>query len=278
MIRAATGTDYDHVMALVPELGVDDPVPTRDHWISQIAPHTRIAERDGAVLGYISFRRMIDVGHVRNLVTAPHARGRGIGSELMHAAAAEMRAAGLAEWQLNVKVDNRPALELYTRLGLKVEHRTTALRVAWALVDRLSHATSLSSATNVVALPLAESEDDDVERALGMLAGRIAMSRNHSNPRYFYQLRDETCAAVGFACFDAAYPGAMPFRVARPELAVGLLAALRPHANAGDAAFQLVIDDDQALVERMIAAGAEVRTQLLNLRGPLPVSQPDRAA
>jgi len=272
MIRAARSTDYQPVMGLFAELGVDDPLPTAARWASELAPHILVAERDGALLGYINFRRLTDVGYVRNLVTAPHARGRGIGRELMRAAAGELRAAGLAEWLLNVRVDNAPALQLYDRLGFKVEHRTTALRIAWTLVAELPRDPT------VVTLPLAESEDDDVERALGLLGGRIAMARHRSGPRYLYQQRDAACAPVGFACFDPEYPGVMPFHVARPELAGGLLAALAPHARPDDATFQLIVDDDDALVDQLVARGAEVRMRLLNLRGPLPDSQPDRAA
>ncbi|HEU0035050.1 MAG TPA: GNAT family N-acetyltransferase [Kofleriaceae bacterium] len=259
MIRAATADDYDAFAGLFPQLGVEDPTPTRERWVTDLVSETLVSERAGSIDGYISFYTLSAVGYVRNLVVAPGARQQGIGGELMRAAASALRERGVAEWHLNVKRDNAAAIRLYESLGMRVEHRTIVLRLAWTQVPQLP-------AEPAVALPVAPDEDDDVERALGMLAGRIAMGRKRSG-RVQLQLRDETCAPVGYATFDPML-GAMPFRVLRPALARTLLEALRPHASQDTV--RVVCDDDVALEQLLIGSGAETVLELLHYRGRVP--------
>jgi hypothetical protein len=83
--------------------------------------------------------------------------------------------------------------------------------------------------------------------------------------RVLVQLRDVTCAPVGFASFDPALPGAMPFRVARPQLAGTLLAALAPHAKADW--IQVVVEDDAAVRAELIGIGSDPKLELLHYRG-----------
>lgn len=260
VIRGATKEDYATFATLFRELGVDDPTPTADRWTSDLVRNTLISERDGRVDGYINFYKLSEAGHVRNLVVAPEARGDGIGVELMRAAARALRAGGAGEWHLNVKCDNTAAIKLYEKLGMRVEHRSSVLRLGWAQLDALPREAA-------IALPVAPDEDDDIERTLGLLAGRIAMCRVPPG-RVLIQLRDERCATVGFASFDPKLPGIAPFRVVRPELAGTLLAALRPHST-GDWV-QLVAEDDAALSRLLVSAGAEVRLELLHYCGALP--------
>ncbi len=264
-IRAARAADYAAYVAMFAELGIEDPVPTEARFTDELARNMLICERVGAVIGYVLFDRLAANGYVRNLVVMPAARGGGVGAALMAAAAAELRARGARDaWHLNVKVDNTGAIRLYERLGMRVEHASVALRLAWARLDDLP-----AEAAPVRALPVAPDEEDDIERALDMLSGRIEMARVRSGV-VLRQLRDERLAPVGFACFDPAFPGAFPFCVARPALAGALLRALAPHARPGDLDLQVVVEDDDALVERLIAAGAEVRVRLLHYAGPLP--------
>ena len=183
----------------------------------------------------------------------------------MAAAATALRTAGAsADWHLNVLVDNTAAIRLYERLGFQVEHRSVALRMAWASVARLA-----ADPAAVTAHPIAAAEDDDVERALGVLSGRLEMARTRGG-YVLRQLRDAELAPVGVACFDPAFPGAFPFRVARPALARQLFDALAPHARPGDLDLQVVIEDDDALIDALIAAGAEPRHRLLHYVGRIP--------
>lgn len=264
-IRDARASDYAAYTALVRELGVDDPTPSAERFAAELAHRILIYERDGAAVGYVAYDRLAATGYIRNLVVAPEARGAGIGAALMTAAAGVLRARGAAgDWHLNVKADNTTAIRLYERLGLRAHHRSTALILPWANVDRLP-----ADAAAVTVLPVAEAEYDDLERALGLLAGQLPMIRARGG-RVMVQLRDAELAPVGVACFDPAFPGAFPFRTVRPGLAAPLLRGLAPHARPGDRALQLVIEDDEALCDAVIAAGAEVRLRLLHYTGPLP--------
>lgn len=264
-IRPAGPGDYAAYQAMFAELGVDDPIPPPDRFSRDLAPKILIYERDGAAIGYVLFDRLAADGYIRNLVVAPDARGGGVGGKLMSAAAGALRERGAsADWHLNVKVDNAPAIKLYERLGFAVEHRSMALRVPWASVANLA-----GEPAAIRALPVEPAEDDDVERGLGLLLGRIEMARQRGG-QVIRQLRDAALAPVGLACFDPAFPGAFPFRVARPSLARPLLEALAPHARPGDLDLQIVVEDDDALTDALLAAGAQVRLRMLHYRGPLP--------
>jgi ribosomal protein S18 acetylase RimI-like enzyme len=264
-IRRATANDYGAYVVLLRELGVDDPTPSSERFAADLAPSILIYERDGAPIGYVSYDKLAANGYIRNLVVAPGARGAGIGAALMTAAASRLRARGVTSaWHLNVKADNTAAIRLYERLGMRAEHRSVALRFAWANLDRLP-----ADATGVTVLPVFDGDDDDLERALGILAGRLQMTRSRGD-RVTLQLRDEQLAPVGVACFDPAFPGAFPFCATRPALAALLLRALRSHARPGDLDLQIVIEDADALADALIAAGAAVRMRLLHYAGPLP--------
>lgn len=264
-IRRATASEYGAYNVLFRELGVDDPTPSLAWFTTELAPNILIYERDGAAIGYVSYDKLSTNGYIRNLVVAPGARGAGIGAALLTAAATELRARGATDkWHLNVKADNAPAIRLYERFGMRAAHRSMMLRLAWANLDRLP-----ADDPRVAVLPVLDGDDDDIERALGILAGRMLMMRLRHG-RVALQLRDEQFAPVGVACFDPALPGAFPFCVTRPALAAPLLRALAQHARPGDLELQVVIEDNDALVEALLAAGAIVRMRLLHYAGPMP--------
>ena len=155
----------------------------------------------------------------------------------------------------SVKADDAAAIALCEKLGLRGE-RATLLRMRWADVGALrAELASIAEATVEC--------DDDIERAFALPAGRVAMARR--SDRTLVQLRDRDLAVVGFAAFDA--KTATPFRVARPALAATLLAALRRHAR-GDHV-QIVVDADDALLQTLRDAGAEIRLQLVHYSGEL---------
>ena len=260
MIRAATCDDYAAFTRLFRELGIDDPAPTTEQWSADLVPTTLVSEQDGLVDGYVSFQAIGRIGYVRNLVVAPHARGRGLGAALMQTAASSLRARGVTAWHLNVKTENAAAKRLYEGLGMTVEQRSTALRLAW------NRARDLPGEPATV-MPVTAAEDHDVERSLGLVTGQIAMARRRA-AHVLTQLRDDELEAVGFAAFDPAFPGARIFRVSRPSLAATLLAALRPHARHEEVV--LVIDDDAPTTQLLIANGANVRLELLHYSGRLP--------
>jgi GNAT superfamily N-acetyltransferase len=264
-VRRATAHDYEVFAALVRELGLDDPAPSAERFAADIAARTLIYDRSGAAAGYVVYDQVGPSGYIRNLVVAPAARRRGIGAALMLAAAEALRARGVTDdWHLNVKVDNAAAIRLYEQLGMRVRHRSIALRWPWASLDQLP-----VDDAPVAVLPVSDGDDDDLERGLGILAGRLAMARSRG-PRVTVQLRDRELAPVGVACFDPAFPGTFVFYAARPTLAAPLLRALAPHARPGDRDLQIVIEDNDPLADALIAAGGDVRLQLLHFAGPLP--------
>ncbi|HEV7554401.1 MAG TPA: hypothetical protein VGO00_03035, partial [Kofleriaceae bacterium] len=154
--------------------------------------------------------------------------------------------------------DHTPAIRLYEKLGMAVEHRSTVVALDWSSLDRLPH-------DDATVLPVDPAEDDDIERALHLTSGRLAMTRRRAS-RTQLQARDASCAPVGIAVFDPEI-GASPFRVTRPGFAAPLIAACRPYATK--ATIQLVIEDDDALAEQLVAAGATVKLRLLHYLGLL---------
>jgi GNAT superfamily N-acetyltransferase len=249
VIRGATPSDYA-------TLGTA--------WLARSrATATLLCERDGRVAGYACYSMIGEIAQLGEVVVSEHARGRGVATELIAGVARLLRACGVREWQASVAPDHARAIGLYERFGLRVEHASTVVRLAWACALALP-------AAPVVALPIAPTEDDDIERALGLLGGRIAMHRRRAGGVELVQLRDVRCTPVGYAAFDPAMPGVLELRVDQPMLAGTLFAALRPHAR--HAWLQVVVEDDAALVAQLVAAGGERTRELLHFRGSLPVS------
>ena len=218
---------------------------------------TLVADDGARVQGYVCFSRLGRLGHVRNLVVSRDARNRGVGHALMQASAKALRAAGVAEWHLNVTPDNEPAIRLYEKLGLRAEHRSTVVRFRWADVAKLP-------AELATVLPVVPEEDDDIERTFALPSGRLAMARR---TRMLVQLRDRALSPVAFAAFDLDFPNIVPFRAIRPALAATLLAALRKHAHHDHVG--IVVENDDAMTEMLVGAGSEVRRRMLHYCGPL---------
>ena len=257
MIRGATATDYTAYAKLFRELAIAEPTPSYERWASELARGTLVADRDGRVEGYVDFYALSEAGHIRNLVVSPEARNSGVGAELMRAAADRLREGGIFEWHLSVKQDNTAAIRLYEKLGFEVEHRSTVFRMPWSIAGALPSEPAIAS-------EVSPGDDDDLERELDMLSGRVAMTRRRNAT--LIQLRDASCAAAGFAAYDTG-SGASPFRVARPQLIGTLLAALRPHATGPH--IQIVMEDCPACTRVLVEAGAELRLELLHYRGRL---------
>lgn len=244
MIRPAVPADLPAVASLCKGMGIAAP-PLRG---------TLLDERDGELAGYVRVQTLGAVGYVRDLVVTPRADA---GMSLMLAAAAALRAAGVREWHLDARPESR-SIGVYEQLGMRPAHRSAALRLPWASVSTLPAEPAVASAVSV-------EDDDDIERALGMLGGQLAMVRRREQ-LVLRQLRGEDCTAVGFAALDPA--GARMFRVARPALAAPLLTALRPFARAPE--LSLVLDDQDELAMLLATHGAQVVMRLLHYSGAVP--------
>lgn len=75
---------------------------------------------------------------------------------------------------------------------------------------------------------------------------------------------------VGVASFDPSYPGAFPFRVRTPGLAPWLFEAMRPYARPEMPDVQVVVEGDEALVERLLAHGGVPTLSIVHMVGDIP--------
>jgi len=265
--RLAQPEDYDHFLAFFAELElVDDPIPDRARWVAEWLPHTFFLERDGAPVGYAVTHALGELGHVFHVVTHPGHRRQGVGRALMDVAASRLRAAGCSRWGLNVRVGNDPAMRLYEQCGLTVTYRATALRFDWARIADLPREAAVARARAVD-----PTEDAAIESAFALATGRLESLRRR--PGWvilgLVASRGGADLPAGVACFDPTFPGASPFRVARPELAAPLLEAMRAQGRPEDTHVRLVIEADDAVTAALEAAGAEVKLVALHMEGLL---------
>jgi hypothetical protein len=227
-----------------------------------MCPDTSILEHEGAAVGYSWAKAFGAAAHVYHVVVAKASRGLGAGRVLMTAIAEQLRDAGATSWALNVRIDNVPALRLYERFGLRIIYRSTAVELPWVGVAALPRDADVPSAH------LAEaSEDAALEARFSVMRGRLADFR--ARRRVLLALT-EADVPVGLASFDPSFPGAFPFKVARPGLAAALLDAMRPHARPGDTFVRLMAENDEPLADALRAAGARVRLETFHLEGELP--------
>ncbi len=70
--------------------------------------------------------------------------------------------------------------------------------------------------------------------------------------------------------FDPAFPGAYPFRVKRPSLAGHLLAEMKKRADPNRNDIGIVVENDEALEETLVAAGAKVALHFDFYSGDIP--------
>ena len=262
-IRPARPDDYAVFTRLSPELHVNDPMPSAERWNADIAPTMLVAESDAQPVGYGFFQVLHGIGYVRNVVSAPEARRTGVGRALMTAMATHFRARGAKAWCLNVKPTNLPAVRLYERLGMKLMYASAALRMNWDKLEDLP-----ADPPNAVVTMIAQTDDADLETALGLPSGLL---RNYRDKRRtLLQIRHAaTREPLGAAAFDPAFPGAFPFRVQKPEHAGLLLRAMRAHALSEHDWVQLVIENHAELIELLRAAGASTHLEFVHYRGDL---------
>jgi len=264
-VRAATPDDYGAFVRLFPELETGDPLVPPETWLAEMMPCTLLLELSGEVVAYGYTVILGDKAYVRHVVVAKEARGRGLGRALMRAIAREARASGSTRWCLNVKIDNTPAVRLYEAVGMKVAYASTPMSIRW------DAAAGLPSEEGIEAAIVAPDEDAAIERAFGLPSGRIAEARARAG-WVVLRLFDpaDRATSLGIACFNPAFPGAFPFRVARPTLARPLLEAMKPHALPAFEHVGIVMEDDPETKRALVDAGATIRFELVNMEGPIP--------
>jgi [ribosomal protein S18]-alanine N-acetyltransferase len=76
-----------------------------------------IAEKDGAVLGFIAGRRLLDEAEVLNLAVLPAVRKKGLGRALLQVLVETFSREGTLQVFLEVRESNRPAISFYQHAG-----------------------------------------------------------------------------------------------------------------------------------------------------------------
>lgn len=265
-IRRATAADYANVTRWMGELAVDDDLPDEARWREQFLPGTIIAElaRAGAgprSVGY-AFRVQTDRDvYVRNLVSDPAFRRRGIGRALMSWIAREARRSGATTWRLNVKPDNLPALGLYTSLGMTRAHASAAVRVELEVCARLR-------AKRTVARIVAPAQWSVLEAHHGLVSGTIVSRVERGD--LILATRDRR-GLRSLAVFDRSFSGAFLFRPADAEDAESLLRAMLVSCEPGAGIVQVVVENDEPIVSHLVERGAYVQMRFLHYAGALPV-------
>jgi GNAT superfamily N-acetyltransferase len=126
VIRTATDTDKELVQELWHAFNAEVPdAPWRDDDEDDFAPDlVLLSDHDGVVALSKRGSRVwfVDVVYVR-----PEARGRGVGADLIRAAAEQLGSDAVLE--LDVLESNAGARRLYERLGFRTVERTLALEV-----------------------------------------------------------------------------------------------------------------------------------------------------
>ncbi len=80
-----------------------------------------VCSSDGQVCAYGGMMVAVDEGQITNIATHPDYRRRGYGRAVVEALIKFAKNNGLDSISLEVRESNRAAIELYTKLGFKVE-------------------------------------------------------------------------------------------------------------------------------------------------------------
>jgi hypothetical protein len=136
------------------------------------------------------------------------------------------------------------------------------VRVTWASAAALPE-------TGVVVHEVPRVRDAEIERLFALPRGQLAAARGTTRLILIASVASAPMGAcAGLAVFSPASPGAFPFRALERGAVRALLEAMRPHVP-DQPHVDLVIDDDEPLVSRLVAVGAEVRAEFLHLGGAL---------
>lgn len=261
-IRAATPEDYPAFASLFDELGIDDPTPARGRFEAALRPRMFVAVEGARVVGYALHELLEGVGYVRNLVTAPDHRRRGIGRELMEHLRRLFDDHGASTWCLNVEPSNEGAIALYRRCGLDVAYDARSLRFP---MDVARPRESPGPALEIGAID--PEQDAELERRFGLIPGQLASAREQAGRELL--VFASAGQPVGLAVFDPSFPGAFPFRLEQPELALAIIAYFRRRAPSRARWVQVVVEDDEPLTAYLLEHGATMALHFVHMRGPL---------
>lgn len=94
---------------------------SRNAWAEELAADDRLVlahtAADGEVVGVANFGCVEDMADLHRVVVQRDVRGRGVATQLIRAGIEWAEALGASRMLLEVRTDNDPAVELYSRLG-----------------------------------------------------------------------------------------------------------------------------------------------------------------
>ena len=270
-IRKATPRDYAAFAALYPALGDFNPPPLLSRWEKEMMPTSFVAverenndDNNSQVVGYVWWTATVgsSEGQVKYImVDAKHQR-RGVGTALLRAVAKELQERhGCRRWRLYVKPENHPAVALYRKLGMERCFNAAEVHLTWDCVSRLPET---EEGFQVVCQTVAPEEEASMEVAFALLPGVFREAREFGG-RLPLQLRsssDDGNKLLGCCIFDPAFPGAYPFCVSEPAYARRLLEEMYKNRREERDDFYLLIENQEALIEALVAAGAKVEFDL----------------
>ena len=265
-IRAAIAADYPTYQRLFPELATGDRVLEADEFEREVMPTMLVAE---PALGYVHYAALKGVTFVRHVATAPEARRQGIARMLLQEVADGARAPESTEWCLNVKPDNAAAIALYEGLGMSRRSMSRALGIRWRTIEDAP--VDVVAAASVVAREILSEDDARVTTAMRLMPGQLETARAMGGRTLF--MLEAPGIVVGAAIFDPKFPGAYPFRVARPELAPVLLRALQPFKLPAQDMLSVVCEDQPDVAALLESLGAWLKLEAIHMRGPLTGSR-----
>jgi ribosomal protein S18 acetylase RimI-like enzyme len=273
-ISPATPEDYDAFATLFVELGMGDPVPTRERFTREILPTCLVARPHASaeIVGYAFFAVLDACVYVRHLVAAPSARRQGVGRALMHEVAKIARTRGATRWTLNTRRDNHAALKLYEGLGMARSHVSYALKVLWETVDQ-ARADGVGIEGYVVD-SISPDEQTTLEAELAMVSGTLESARQAGGRSLLVaRLRKPSGGlasdAQGAAVFDPVFPGAPTFRARSVDAAFALLFAMQTARRPEHDLTHVLFSGDRHVVDGLLAQGATLNAELYVLEGTL---------
>jgi GNAT superfamily N-acetyltransferase len=248
VVRSARVADYPVFARLFPELGVADPLSSREQFAEHMVAGVLIIEEDAVPVGYAFWRSYGAISHVAHVVVAPQARGRGVGRALLDEVRLRAIASGSTHWFLTVKQDNAPAIRLYKRMGMVIDREGWAVETSWTDLEALPH----GPAPPPVVVP--PSDDAVIADRFGLPVRRLAVLRQIPD-EVMYAVYEEG-QPVGFGGFAPGYPRVFPICVARIDVAHTLCRAFRRHARFDHV--HMTVEGDRELFEGLRALGARL--------------------
>ena len=74
-------------------------------------------EKDGEIIAFFLVSTVLDEAHLMNIAVAPSLQGQGLGKQLLDFVFQRCREGGSSNLFLEVRVSNRPAIQLYEQAG-----------------------------------------------------------------------------------------------------------------------------------------------------------------